>query len=79
MNGVVTQLKPRGFIAEMDSPTDGMEPGTRFQIYRVVDGGEVVVGTGVSRKAMPPSSLKVNPDGSEPLGEVQVGDLVRSV
>jgi hypothetical protein len=78
LDGTVVILKRRGCVVEMTSPTDEVVPGTEFTVHRTVDGQEVLVGTGASRRAMPPNRLKLNPRNGEVL-ECQVGDVVRSV
>lgn len=60
------------------------EVGDQFQIYRVVDGLEQVLGTGYVRKPIA-ASFKINPpdtvDGQRgaQFPDVQEGDLVRSI
>lgn len=79
MNGTVAVLKRKGFLAVMDGPADTVPIGTRFEVYRVVDGVETIVGTGVSKVFRQPNLLKVNPEDGAELGEPRLGDLVRQL
>lgn len=80
MQGTVEKLKRVGVMVRLDGVP---EVGDSFQIYRVQDGVETVLGTGYVRKAMG-DLYKVNPPDAEDGGRgeqfpgVQEGDLVRS-
>jgi len=82
MNGTVYRIMRHGVLATIDGTP---EIGDLFQIYRVTDGAEVVIGTGYIRKPHGPGTFKLQPpetDSGERGGQfpgVQEGDLVRSV
>jgi hypothetical protein len=86
MRGTVTRLRPRGVEALMDGPTDTLEEGTQFRIYRSVNGQDFEVGTGYSRRSKGPNLICLNATPGRGNGEdlvqlndPQIGDLVESI
>lgn len=82
MQGKVVMIRRNGVIAEL---SERPQIGDFFQIYRVKDGVETILGTGYIRKSRGPNLWKINPmdkeDGSRgnTFTDVQEGDLVRSI
>ena len=82
MNGTVDRIMRHGVLAKIDGTP---EIGDLFQIYRVMDGTEVTVGTGYIRKPHGPGMFKLQPPETESgerggqFPDVQEGDLVRKV
>lgn len=80
MNGTVTRLRPRGVEALMDSDTSNLTEQDQFEVYRVVDGSEVIVGTYFAKRSKGPNQINLNRvDGADAEEDPVVGDLVRSV
>lgn len=79
MNGTVVRLRPNGVEANMDSATNSLTDANQFQVYRVVDGNEVIVGTGFAKRSRGPNLICINPLDNTEFNAPQVGDLVRSV
>ena len=81
MNGTVTGIRGFGVIVELDGTP---QIGDLFEVYRVHDGVETILGKGYIRKQKP-IGFKLNPmddpegNRGEPFVDVMMGDLVRSV
>lgn len=81
MNGTVIGIRGFGVIAQLDGTP---QVGDLFQIYRVQDGVETILGTGYVRKSKA-EGFKINPmdndDGTRgmPFTGIMLGDLIRSV
>jgi hypothetical protein len=82
MQGTVIALRRNGVIVEMMGVP---EIGDMFQIYRVENGIETIVGSGYIRKPKGPNVWKINPMDTEtgakgiPFVDARVGDLVRQI
>jgi len=71
-------VKSRGVIVKCDTPAEMPQVHSKWQVYRVVNNVETIVGTGSVRKPIGADSFKLNPD--QPFAvPAQVGDLVRAV
>lgn len=81
MQGEVAIIMRNGVVARLDGHP---QIGDLFQIYRVENGVETIVGNGYMRKPKA-GGWKINPidkqDGSrgDQYVDVRVGDLVRSI
>ncbi len=82
MSGTVEQLKKHGVSVLI---TDTPSIGDFFQIYRIINEVEIIIGTGYIRKPLVPNIFKLQPPDKEDGGrgeqflDVQVGDLIRKV
>lgn len=94
MQGTVIRMRPRGVEAQMDSATDALTSDNRFQVYRVVDDNEVILGTFYAKRSRGPNLICLNvlgdgpgapgwsPTAPSPIVTIMVlelGDLVRSI
>jgi len=93
MQGTVVRMRPNGVEAQLDSATDSLTDADRFQVYRVVDGTETILGTFYARRSKGPNLICLNVVGDKPgqpgfpptvpvptvLAQIQLGDLVRSI
>lgn len=81
MNGTVVDLRRVGVIAQLDGFPN---VGDLFQIYRIENGVETILGNGYLRKSRGQNLFKINPmedesgNRGEPFVGIQLGDLVRS-
>jgi hypothetical protein len=94
MQGTVARMRPRGVEALMDSATNALTSDNQFQVYRIEDGNEVILGTFYAKRSKGPNLICLNVLGDSPgspgwsptapspvvvLMTIQVGDLVRSI
>jgi len=91
MNGTIVRFRPKGVEAQMDATTDSLTEANKFEVYRNINGVDVVLGTFYAKRSKGPGLICLNVVGDTPgtpefpanvpliLGSVQVGDLVRSV
>lgn len=81
MHGTITTLKHRGVLATLDGVP---EIGDLFEIYRIENGEEIILGTGYVRREKG-EAFNISPMDNENGSRgtlwvgVLVGDLVRSV
>jgi hypothetical protein len=80
MQGTVTGIRKFGVVVQLDGTP---EIGDLFELYRIQDGTEIILGKGYARKHMF-ESFKINPIEDESgdrasFEDVQMGDLVRSI
>ncbi len=80
MNGTVTRLRPRGVEVEMDSSVNELTDQDRFEVYRVVDTGELLIGTYFPKRQRGEKVINLNRvEGTDATHDPVVGDLVRQV
>lgn len=86
MNGTVVRLRPKGVEAEMDENTDNLTEDDTFEVYRVVDGVETVIGQCYPKRSKGTKLINLNwmtfkdiLPKTLPPSDALIGDLVRKV
>jgi hypothetical protein len=79
MIATVIRIRRRGVEFELTDNTS-VNPGDRFQIFRIVDGQTVVIGVGVVWKVVS-GKVRLNPEDPNitNFNGAQVGDSVQSL